>query len=418
MNYEEAVNLLTSQAKFQIKLGLERIKTVLELFDNPQNKIKIIHIAGTNGKGSVCSILANILKYAGYKTGLYTSPHLVEYTERLKINNVNITKEKFAYYIEKVCNTAETHNIDLTEFEILTVCAFLYFYNQRVDIAIIETGMGGRFDATNTADNPLFEIITSISKDHTDRLGDTVDKIAFEKAGIIKKNSDVIISKNNQGFETIQQYAVNQNANIINVINDIKTTFENKQNYILYNNSKYKFGLLGTYQNQNSALVFAAVELLNKKGFKITQDNLKQGLKTVNWAARLQYIKEKNLIIDGAHNPDAAVELKKSLDLYFPSPTSNTQYRRTFIYSTLNTKDYISIAKTLFNKNDIIYYFEFNHKNAVTFEEYKKNVNWLNIKKIETAQINDILKEPSLKIICGSLYMIGQLYYNIPGLFI
>ena len=364
MNYEQAIKLLTSQAKFRIELGLERVKAILNIFDNPQNKIKIIHIAGTNGKGSVACSLANILKHAGYKTGLYTSPHIVKYTERIKINNIDISENNFAEYIEETCNLAEINNVDLTEFEILTISAFKYFYDEKVDIAVIETGLGGRFDATNAIKDPVLSIITSISLDHTDRLGNTIEEIAFEKSGIIKENSNVIISDKNKGFDVIRKQSEKKHSKVIEAKEEIITTLENEKNYIIYNNEKYEFGLIGTYQNQNTALILKAVEFLNSNNFGINKNSLEQGLKTVKWPARLEYIKEKNLIIDGAHNPDAAIELRKSLDFYFPNQ------KRTFIYSTLNTKDYISIAKILFNKDDIIYYLEFNHKNAVPFDIY------------------------------------------------
>lgn len=407
MNYTDAIKILTSQAKFQIKLGLERVQSILNLIDNPQNKLKIIHIAGTNGKGSVSSILANILKCSGYKTGLYTSPHLVKYTERFKINNIDISEEVFSTYIETICSIAEANNIDLTEFEILTVCALKYFYDNSVDIAIIETGLGGRFDATNTSDNTLLSIITSISLDHTDRLGNTIDKIAYEKAGIIKKNSNVIISEENLGYDVIKNYADSQNSKIIPAVQNIQTVFENKQNYIIYGDKKYEFSLLGTYQNKNLQLVLTAVEFLRNKNFSISENELTQALKTVRWPARLEYIKEKNLIIDGAHNPDAAIELKKSLDYYFPNQS------RLFIYSTLNTKDYQSIARNLFNEDDKIYYIEFDHPQAVSYEEYKSIINIKGLNKLSRTDLEYLLSKNHLKIISGSLYMIGNLYKEI-----
>lgn len=407
MRYEEAVKLLTSQAKFQIKLGLERVNKMLNILDNPQNKIKVIHIAGTNGKGSVSSILSNILKHSGYKIGLYTSPHLVKYTERINVDGLDIKEETFTKYIEEICNLANEKDIELTEFEILTVCAFKYFFDEQVDIAIIETGLGGRLDATNTVNSPLLSIITSISLDHTDRLGNTIEKIAFEKAGIIKQNSNVIISVQNQGFKTIKKYAKRQNTTVFEVRNDIKTIFKDGQNHIFYNKKLYDFSLIGTYQNENTALVFSAIKFLQKNNISVNESAIEAGLKTVKWRARLEYIKEKNLIIDGAHNVDAAIKLKQSLDLYFPNQ------QKIFIYSTIDTKDYKGIAKTLFDKNDIIYYIDFNHKNAVPFDKYKKNVDWLNIKKLPKDELKNIINDKSLKIICGSLYMIGQLYYNV-----
>ena len=244
MNYTEAKKLLTSQGKFHIKLGLERVQAVLKLLGNPQDKVKIIHVAGTNGKGSVCSIVANILKCAGYKVGLYTSPHLVEYTERIKINNEEISQQDFANYTEKICALADKYEIHLTEFEILTVMAYKYFADNKVKIAVIETGLGGRFDATNVTKKTFISVITSISLDHTDRLGDTIEKIAFEKAGIIKPKSIVITEISNKGFRIIRETAEKQKAKLIVATNYVDMNVDNGKNHIAVNGGKYEFNLL------------------------------------------------------------------------------------------------------------------------------------------------------------------------------
>ncbi len=405
MTYRQTIKMLQSQGKFYINLGLERILAVVNLFGNPQNSLKIIHVAGTNGKGSVCSTIANILTHNGYKTGLYTSPHLVEYTERIKINNEQISKDDFTNYIENVCTIADVNNIDLTEFEILTAAAYKYFYDNKVDFAIMETGLGGRYDATNICKQPVVSVITSISLDHTDRLGDTTDKIAYEKAGIIKENSKVVVNSDNIGLKVIEQIAKEKNAKLIIAKDNMTTTFENEINYVVYNEKKYEFPLLGLYQRQNLSLIFKTIEELP---CKISEEGLREGLKTVKWNARLQYIKDKNLIIDGAHNPAAAAELKKSLDYYFKNQ------KRIFIYSTINTKDYVGIAKVLFNPEDEIYYLNFNYKTAVPFEEYKKKVNFLsNIKQINKENIPSVLEKNGLKILTGSFYMIGEIYENL-----
>ena len=403
--YQDITKILTSQGKFRIKPGLERVGAILELLGNPQDKTAIIHVAGTNGKGSVSSILANILKCAGYKTGLYTSPHLSEYTERIKINNIDISKNDFSKYISGICALADKNHIDLTEFEILTAAAYKYFYDNKVDIALIETGLGGRFDATNVIKNPVLSIITSISLDHTDRLGNTYDEIAYEKSGIIKPNTPVITAKYNNGFNVIKSEAFKKHSKLIYEQSGIKLLFENGRNYALYNEKEYEFPLLGLYQKKNLELVLSAVNYLKETGYKIYENNIEKGLKTVKWGARLEYIPDKNIIIDGAHNPDAALELKKSLDYYFKNQ------KRIFIYSTLNTKDYKKISEILFNKNDEIYFFEFNHKNAVSFNEYKKIVP--NIKPFNKEKLNEILDKDGLKIITGSLYMIGELYVKL-----
>lgn len=396
MKYEQAKKLLQSQGKFYINFGLERIQNVLTKLNNPQNNAKIIHIAGTNGKGSVASTIANILKCAGFKTGLYTSPHLVEYTERIKINGNDISQDDFAKYITDVCKISD----ELTEFEILTAAAFKYFSDNSVDYIVLETGLGGRYDATNVCKNSL-AIITSISLDHTDRLGKTYEEIAFEKAGIIKEHSTVITSSNNKGYSVVSNIALQKNAKLITVDNEIQMQYENGINYAVIDGKKFEFPLLGLYQKQNLALVIEAIKYLN-----IEKSAFEKGLRTAKWSARLEYIKGRNILIDGAHNPDSAMELKKSLDFYFKDK------KKIFIYSTINTKDYKTIAKTLFNENDEIYYFEFHHPNAVKYETYIKDVDWLkNIKKLDN--LENVLKRNELKIITGSLYMIGEIYTQI-----
>ena len=173
MNYNDAIKLLTSQGKFYINLGLDRMQQILNLLGNPQERLKCIQVAGTNGKGSVCTMLDSILRTAGFKTGLYTSPHIFEYTERIKISGVDISKQDFANYTKQITILADKNNIHLTEFEILTTIMFKYFADNNIDIAIIETGLGGRFDATNVISSNICSVITHIDLDHTDRLGDT-----------------------------------------------------------------------------------------------------------------------------------------------------------------------------------------------------------------------------------------------------
>ena len=220
--YNDAKELLTSQGKFYINLGLDRISAILEILGNPQDRLKCIHVAGTNGKGSVCAILAEILKEAGKKTGLYTSPHIFKYNERIKINGIDISDDDFARLVFEICESADKNNIHLTEFEILTAAAFKYFADNDVDVVVLETGLGGRFDATNVIKNNLCAVITHIDLDHTERLGDTKDKIAFEKAGIIKPNCPVVTS---EGYEAIKD-AADKNDSLLMMI----APFENSEN--------------------------------------------------------------------------------------------------------------------------------------------------------------------------------------------
>ena len=202
-----AAEILTSSEKFHIELGLKRISKIVELLNNPQKNLKIIHVAGSNGKGSTCAILEEILTKAGYKTGKFTSPHLFSYNERITINKQQISDFDFERLIKEINSLDKKFNIELTEFEILTAAGFLYFNEKACDIVILETGLGGRLDSTNVIENPLASIITSISLEHKERLGNTIEEISKEKAGIIKKGCPAVFLKKNKGYKTLYNEA-------------------------------------------------------------------------------------------------------------------------------------------------------------------------------------------------------------------
>lgn len=408
-NYEDAINLITSREKFHICLGLDRVSHVLELLGNPQDKLKIIHTAGTNGKGSVCAILSKIFTCAGYKTGLYTSPHILEYTERIKINQRDISKNDFAYLIFEVSEIAKKNDIYLTEFELLTVCAYKYFSDKETDICIIETGLGGRLDATSAISTNVLSVITSISLDHTDRLGDTIEKIAYEKAGIIKNNDPVLINPDNKGFEAISKIAEEKHSKVVTPKNHVRLSYEKETNYAFYKGKKYEFNLLGLWQKENLELALAAVEFLNEQGYEISESAIEKALKTVFWACRMEYIKKHNILIDGTHNPDGARVLKESLDFYFPDK------KRIWIYGSLNTKDYKKVMETLFREDDEVYFFNLEYPNSVKFKELQKSLTNPNIAKkacpINQKELEYLAAEnrDTLLIIAGSFYMAGSI---------
>lgn len=404
--YQETIDILTSQGKFYINLGLERVQRVLNLIGNPQNKLHYIHVAGTNGKGSVCAMLSSILAKCKMqnakcmlKIGLFTSPHVFEYTERIKINDIEISQEEFTQKIIEITKLADKNQIHLTEFEILTVVAFQYFEQNNVDIVILETGLGGRLDATNVIKENICSIITNIDFDHTERLGDTIEKIAAEKAGIIKQNCLVVISKNNLGYETVKRIAENLKSQIFEVSKE-------------QNLPKIDFALKGIYQKENLALVLAAIEILNKNGFNITQENIEHGLKNVHHSCRFEYIKEHNLIIDGAHNPNGTKALRESLDYYFP----NQKFK--FIFGCLKNKDYVKMMDNLFapttkaagKKSSIeaftpdIYFYQFDNANSCSYKELAK------VCKFDSKPFSEFKKDSdTLTVICGSFYMIKEL---------
>lgn len=376
-DYLKAIELLTSQGKFYINLGLDRISEILDLLLNPQDKLKIIHVAGTNGKGSVCAIIASVLKQAGMNVGLYTSPHIFEYTERIKINGKDISKEDFSKYVFEITELADQHNIHLTEFEVLTAVMFKYFADNCVDVAVVETGLGGRFDATNVIKQNLCSIITHIDLDHTERLGNTKSKIAYEKAGIIKPNCPVFTC---EGYEEIKDRADELNSLFVLV-----APFEDTGN----------LSIKGEYQQENLSLALAAVRFLFHQ---ISAETIQIGLSKVIHPCRFQLCKE-DLLVDGSHNPNGAMALKQSLDSYYPDK------KRCFIFGCLRNKDYKKMMEILFEKNDEIYFYHFNNKNSCSVEELKSACNFPS----KTFESFDKLPKDSLKIVCGSFYMLNEL---------
>ena len=378
MSYSDTIKKLTSKEIFHIDLGLERIKNVLVKLGSPHLELKCIHVAGTNGKGSTCTMLASILQEAGYKVGLYTSPHIFEYTERIKINSQPISKDEFSVLFEEVFSIG----INLTEFEILTVMMFLYFKRKNVEVVVLETGLGGRFDATNVIEESLCSIITQIDLDHTERLGKTKDEIAYEKAGIIKPNCPVITS---MGYEAIRDRADEVNAMLLFSSPYVPQDFVDA------------LALKGLHQIENLALVLTAINFLFKN---INEQTIKLGLMKVKNPFRFEYFPEKNLIVDASHNPNGIKALRENLDYYYPN-----QARR-FIFGCLKNKDYSKMMQILFREEDEVYLNEFEYPNACTYQELKGACPVKNYKY--EGQSLDLDK---LNIICGSFYMIGKILF-------
>ena len=393
--YQDAAELLTSTGKFRISLGLERIEKILELLGNPQDKLNCIHVAGTNGKGSVCAIIGSVLNEAGIKVGVYSSPHIFKYTERIKINSDRIINQisdsDFADYVFMVSGLADKNNIDLTEFEILTAVMFKYFADNEVEVAVLETGLGGNFDATNIIKKNLCSVITHVDYDHTERLGNTIDEIAAQKAGIIKPNCPCIVL---EGKEAYYDKAMEVGAELILISSFSPSPQPSPQ----MSKGENLLSLKGTYQQENLSLALAVIE----KCFpQIPQETIEKGLKNVKHPCRFQYIKEKNLIIDGAHNPNGIKSLMESLDTYYP----NT--KRRFIFGCLKNKDYKKMVNEIINSANEIYFYHFNHQNSCTFKELRTvcPVECEELTKDTKIDFND----GYLNIICGSFYMISEL---------
>ncbi|MDQ5984229.1 MAG: Folylpolyglutamate synthase [Eubacteriales bacterium SKADARSKE-1] len=341
MTYEETLNEINKRLKFGIKPGLSRIKKLLNLMGNPQNNLKFIHVAGTNGKGSTCTMLASVLNKSKYKTGLFISPFILDFRERLQVNGKMVSKKELTFIFEKVkphLDKLEKAGEIITEFELITAMAFLYFSINNCDIVVLEVGLGGKFDATNVVKSPLVSIITSISLDHTNILGDTIEKIAHEKAGIIKPNSTVVLYPQEQKSITciIKKIARQKSNKLIEIDqNNIKilkssvlgTEFE-------YKNKKYFLSLAGNHQVKNALVVLETINELKTQHFNISQASIKSTFKNIMFPSRLEIISKSPLVImDGAHNLDGISKLKD------------------FITQHLNEKKIIAIVGMLRDKD-------------------------------------------------------------------
>ena len=307
MNYIEAIDYVHAIPKFVRPLGNEKLGGLLDLLGLPQDKLKFIHVAGTNGKGSVCRMTAEILKSAGYKTGLFTSPFIEVFNERIQINNVNISDDDLARYITDMADIMKTNNISVSEFAFITAVALKYFADLECDIVVLETGMGGRLDATNIIPTPVCTALTSISLDHTQYLGDTIEEIALEKCGIIKSGAKVVTAQNRLVQSVIAEQAEKADAELIVCGNSLKT----KSGFI-YKGEEYRLGLKGEYQAENAAIVCEIVDVLRSGGYNISDDALRDGFKNAHWMARYEFI-TPDIVIDGGHNIDGIRALKKSL---------------------------------------------------------------------------------------------------------
>lgn len=311
MTLSEAVNFYHSLEKFGIMPGLERIKLLCERLGSPQKELKFIHVAGTNGKGSTCTCIASVLTKAGYKTGLYTSPYVIEFRERIRLNMEMISPQRLAEVTQKVKEKTDelaSEGVKITEFEAVTAAAFLYYCEEKCDYVVLETGLGGRFDATNIIESPIVSIITSVSEDHMAVLGDTLGKIAFEKSGIIKKNCPVITGaeQKTEVLEVITAQAEKMNAPLF--VADSKKIFsvlseDITGTYVFTPEGKLRISLGGVHQLNNMALVWQALEILRLKGALLSFQAYYEGFSFAKIPARTEIISEKPLVIlDGSHN--------------------------------------------------------------------------------------------------------------------
>ena len=417
MNTLSSIDFLNSLSDFGIKLGLDKTIYYLEKLKNPHCKFPSILVAGTNGKGSVCKTLSKILQISGYKVGLYTSPHLVDVRERIKINEKEIEEAEFIEKIEQLRKIIEKQPYHLypTYFEALTIIAFLYFYESKIDILVCEVGMGGRFDATNVLPS-FIEIITKIGLDHTEFLGKTYREIANEKAGIIKEKTIVLSAKQKKDAMTVIKkkvkdkksklltYGKEFEGKLNSFSSDGKMIFDFKGRENLKN---LETDLIGTHQVENLSIAIEASLILKEKGYRIKEENIRKALKNINWKARFQILqKNPYIILDGAHNVDGVKNLMKNLKMVFPDKKFN------FLVGILKDKDYKNMVKILQKYTDHIIFTKPTSERALEPEILKGLVN--NRKKVEIIEnpqkaYEFIKKSDENWLIFGSLYLAGDI---------
>lgn len=412
MNYTEALEYIHSICWTFTKPGLERISALCEKLGNPQDELKFIHVAGTNGKGSFCSMIDSVLRAAGYKTGLFTSPYIKVFNERMQFCGENIADDELAEITEYVKPYADSMEDKPTEFELITAIGFEYFKRKKCDVVILEAGMGGRLDSTNIIKSSLLSVITGISLDHTAFLGDTVEKIAAEKAGIIKENGDVLFGGNSKSVEeVIEAKAAEMNADYhfadktsLDIVSSDLTgsTF----NYLGF--KEVKLPLLGLYQPSNAANVLCALEILKRKGFNVSEEAVRAGLLAARWPARFEIISRDPLIIfDGAHNPEGIETAVTSIKRYFGDQ------KVSILTGVMKDKDYNYIAGKFAEISDRAFTITPQNPRALPAEDYAKVLEGVGIKATSYASVAAALddakkyaKETSTALLClGSLYM-------------
>ncbi len=420
MNYNEAIEFIHSVNNYFCKPGLQRIKALCDFLGNPQDDLKFIHVAGTNGKGSFCSMLTSILKSAGYKVGTYTSPYILDFNERISINNNPIPDDELSKLCDKIKPFCDNATDKPTEFEVITAIGFEYFRRQNCDVVVLECGLGGRYDATNLIKTPVLTVITGVDFDHQNFLGDTIEQIANEKAGIIKQNTPCLWCGDNIVASTIIKDTANSvgsplftpDHQLIDIVNSnlSGTTF----NYKLYEN--LFIPLLGTYQPLNAANAVTAVEILREIGFNISEQNIYDGLKNTSWRARFELLKNNPpVIFDGAHNPQGVTAAINSVINYFGDTKVNV------LTGVMKDKDYKFIAKEIGRIADKVFCITPDNPRALNSYNYADIFNTLNITSIPFEDLRDGIdaalkdsKENNIPlIILGSLYMYSDIYKKI-----
>ncbi len=414
-------------ARFGVNLGLEASQQLLQALGNPHTKTPIVHVAGSNGKGSVCAYLSAILTAAGYRTGRYISPHLVSWTERIYVNEQPISRTALWSVLHQVKAAIDPDQPSPTQFEVLTVAMWLYFAQQGIDIAVIEVGLGGRLDATNVSDTALVSVITSISLEHTERLGDTLAKIAFEKAGIFKQGCPAVIGQLPEAANTVisrvafDRFCPTTYPTAAKDLGNGWLMFEGMETYelddatMMYANQavQYQLPLQGEIQQYNSALAVATIQRLHEQGWEISNEAIAKGIANTKWPGRLQWYtwKGDRILLDGAHNPDGA----KVLSLFV---SGQSRQSRHWVMGMLANKSHTEIWQYLLQPGDSLYLVPVPGHDSAALPELLATANTVCADLKTAVAFNDVqlalqaatiaAKQGELVVLCGSLYLLGH----------
>lgn len=416
MTYQEALAIIHQTPWQNHKPGLKRIKEFMELMGNPQDKVKFIHIAGSNGKGSTAAIIASVLQAAGYRTGLATSPYISCFNERMQVDSRPITDDEICMICEKALACSKKMSETPTEFEFVNAITFEFFASRKCDIAVLEVGLGGRLDATNIIKPPIAAVITAIGLEHTELLGDTVEKIAVEKAGIIKTGSTAVISCQPQPIiDAVEQVCKDKKVELKIANQDkLKRISQDKHGQLIEYNGieKLHLPLLGSHQLQNLAAALSAIEVIREKGFSISAQAVKSGVEKVKWCGRFELMQNTpDFFVDGGHNPQCAQTIRKTLTELYPDK------KIIFLLGILKDKNYCGILEPLLPLAKNVITITPPSPRAMKAEELAKLLyEKYSVKAIACTEISDGVKTAlksanadDVVCACGSLYSIGEI---------
>lgn len=425
MFYQKTIDYLYGLQKHGIKMGLANSFALMELMGSPHKKFRSVHIAGTNGKGSTAAFLSGMLQAAGFRVGLYTSPHLVHFTERIRINNVQITEERVVNLAHRVREAYRLIGPDgggerliPTFFEVTTAMAFAYFAEEKVDIAVIEAGMGGRLDSTNVI-MPLVSVITNIALEHTEFLGDTLEQIAGEKAGIIKDRVPVVTGVTQPGvIEALEREAAAKQAPLYRISKDFRPEHISAGPPQIFDYQgisgalpTVRIPMLGRHQIDNASLALAAAECLRNAGIAMDEAALRRGLGQAFWEGRMERVSRRpDIYVDGAHNPASARALARSVASMRPA------YRKlTLVIGILADKDYRGIVAELVSLADHVVITRPQYSRAMDISTLGSEIKAGHESVETTGSVEEAIRaaqkaasDDDLILITGSLYVVGE----------